>query len=86
MFSVCCCDNLNIGYTFSNVHIVQIHETQNSSDQSCLQQIKEVGSATGQEDILSDIECTCKIQWYTILMVSFSLLGLMVFAFYAHEN
>ena len=51
-----------------------------------LQQIKEVGAVTRQEDILLNIECTCKIQWYTILMLSLSLLGLMVFSFYTHKN
>ena len=45
-----------------------------------LKLIKEVGAVTGQKDILLDIECTCKIQWYTILMLSLSLLGLMVLA------
>ena len=44
-----------------------------------LQQIKEVGPVTRQEDILQDIEYTCKIQWHTILMLSLSLLGLMAF-------
>ena len=44
-----------------------------------LQQINEVGAVTRQEDILPNIECTCKIQWYTILMLSLSLLGLMAF-------
>ena len=29
--------------------------------------------------MLTNVECTCKIQWYTILMLSLSLLGLMVF-------
>ena len=42
-----------------------------------LQQIKEVGVVTTQEDIT--VECTCKIQWHTILMLSLSLLGLMIF-------
>ena len=44
-----------------------------------LQQIKEEGAGTRQEDTILNIECTCKIQWYTILMLSSSLLGLMVF-------
>ena len=35
-----------------------------------LQQIKEVGVVTGQEDISPEIECTCKLQWYTILTSS----------------
>ena len=37
-----------------------------------LQQIKEVDAVSGQEDILPNIECTCKIQWYTILMLTIS--------------
>ena len=42
-----------------------------------LQQIKEVGIIAKQEhvSIVQDIECTCKIQWYTILMLSLSILG-----------
>ena len=43
-----------------------------------LQQIKEVDAVTGQ-DILPDVECTCKLQCYTILMLGLSLLGLIVF-------
>ena len=48
-----------------------------------LQEIKEVGVVTKQEGIMLNtmlnIECTCKIQWYTILMLSFSILGLVLF-------
>ena len=46
-----------------------------------LQQIKEVGMVAKQEyvSIAQDIECTCKIQWYTILMLSLSTLGLVIF-------
>ena len=44
-----------------------------------LQQIKEVGVVTKQEGISPNIEYTCKIQWYTILMLSFSILGLVLF-------
>ena len=42
-----------------------------------LQQIKEVGAVDKQErvSIVGDIECTCEIQWYTILMLSVSILG-----------
>ena len=29
--------------------------------------------------IMHDIECTCKIQWYTIFMLSLSILGLIAF-------
>ena len=43
-----------------------------------LQQIKEVDAVTRQEDILLNIECTWKIQWYTILMLSLSLLGVIL--------
>ena len=42
-----------------------------------LQQIKGVGAVTRQEDIMS--VCTCKIQWYIILMLSLLILGLMLF-------
>ena len=37
-----------------------------------LQQIREVGMVAKQEhvSITDDIECTCKIQWYTIFMLS----------------
>ena len=51
-----------------------------------LQQIEEVGTVTRQEDISLNIECTYKIQWYTILMLCLSLLGLMFLSFYAYEN
>ena len=45
-----------------------------------LQQIKEVGVVAKQEGInlAWNIECTCKIQWYTILMLSLSFLGLVL--------
>ena len=38
-----------------------------------LQQIKEVGVVAKQEhiSIAQDIECTCKIQWYTIIMLMY---------------
>ena len=29
--------------------------------------------------ILHDIECTCKIQWYTICILSISILGILIF-------
>ena len=38
-----------------------------------LQQIKEVGAVTKQEGIMLNKECNCKIQWYTILILSFSI-------------
>ena len=44
-----------------------------------LQQIKEVEAVTRQEGILPNIEWTCKIPWYTILMLSLSLSGLTFF-------
>ena len=46
-----------------------------------LQQIKEVGMVAKQEhvSIAQDIECTCKIQWYTIIMLSLSILGILIF-------
>ena len=46
-----------------------------------LQQIKEVGMVAKQEHVslAQDIECTCKIQWYTIVMLSLSILGLVIF-------
>ena len=36
-----------------------------------LQQVKEVGVVAKQEhvSIAQDIECTCKNQWYTIIML-----------------
>ena len=43
-----------------------------------LQQVKEVGVVTTQET-LQYIECTCKIQWYTILILGILLLGLTFF-------
>ena len=46
-----------------------------------LQQIKEVGAVAEQESVtlVQSIECTCKIQWYTILMLCLSILGLVPF-------
>ena len=44
-----------------------------------LQQIKEVAVVTKQEGIMPNIECICKIQWYTILILSLSSLGFVVF-------
>ena len=46
-----------------------------------LQQIKEVGVVVKQEGVTLtlNIECTGKIQWYTILMLSLSILGLVLF-------
>ena len=77
--SVCFWKKFHFGYNFGIVHIVQTHETQTLVASLALQQIKEVGVVTGQEDISPDIECTCKLQWYMILMLSLSHLGLMIF-------
>ena len=46
-----------------------------------LQQMKKVGMEAKQEDvsIVQEIECTCKIQWHTILILSLSILGLVIF-------
>ena len=46
-----------------------------------LQQIKEVSTVAKQEhvSIAQDIKCTCKIQWYTILMLSLSIISLVIF-------
>ena len=48
-----------------------------------LQQIKEVGAVAKQESVtlVPNIECTCKMQWYTILILSLSILG---FVFFCH--
>ena len=45
-----------------------------------LQQIKEVDAVAKQESfsLAQDIECTCKIQWYTILMLCLLILGLVL--------
>ena len=45
-----------------------------------LQQIKEVGTMAKykHDSILHDIECTCKIQRYTICMLDISILGIVV--------
>ena len=46
-----------------------------------LQQIKEVGVVAKQEyvTLVQDIECTCKIQWYIILISTLSILGIELF-------
>ena len=46
-----------------------------------LQKIREVGTVTKQEHFstLHDIECTCKIQLYTMYMLIISLFGIAVF-------
>ena len=47
-----------------------------------LQQIKEVGAVANQDYISSaeEMECTSKIQWYTVLMLSSSIFGLIAIA------
>ena len=46
-----------------------------------LQQIREVGMVAKWKHvcIMHDIECTCKNQWYTIFMLSLSILGIIIF-------
>ena len=46
-----------------------------------LQQLRKVGTVTKQEhvSITYDIECICKNQWYTICMLRFIILGIVVF-------
>ena len=46
-----------------------------------LQQIREADVVTKQEGItlMLNIECTCKTQWYIILILSLSILGLVLF-------
>ena len=48
-----------------------------------LQQIIEVGTVPKQEhvSIVQDIECTSKIQWYIILMLHLSIIGLVIIVF-----
>ena len=46
-----------------------------------LQQLREVDVVTKQEhvSVIHDIECTCKLQWYTICMIGISILGIVIF-------
>ena len=46
-----------------------------------LQQLREVDTVTKQEHVsaIHDIECTCKIQWCTLCMLSQSVLGIVIF-------
>ena len=48
-----------------------------------LHELREVDAVTKQEHIsvIHDIECTCKIQWYTICMLIISILGIVVLLF-----
>ena len=60
------------------IYILYKHTTLKSLVTSfALQQIKEVDVVAKQEhiSITQDIECTCKIQWYAILMLSLSILA-----------
>ena len=45
-----------------------------------IQEIREVGTEAKQEhvSIMHDVECTCKIQWYTIFMLSLAVLGIRI--------
>ena len=43
-----------------------------------LQEIREVGAATTQQDVT--MACSCKIQFYIVLALSISILGLVIFA------
>ena len=64
------------------MYIIFKHAKLNSSVTSlALQQIKEVGAVAKQEHVFiaHDIKCTCKIQWYTIFMLSLSILGIIIF-------
>ena len=47
------------------------------------QQIKEVSVVTKQEGITLalNIECTCKTQWYIVLILGLSILGLVFLSF-----
>ena len=42
---------------------------------------QEVGTVAKQEhdSVTHAMECTCKIQWYTIFMLSLSILGIIIF-------
>ena len=46
-----------------------------------LQQIREIGMVAKQEhfSIMHDIECTSKIHWCTIVMLSLAVLGILIF-------
>ena len=59
---------------------MQTCKTKSSVTRLTLQQIK-VGVVGKQEhvSITQDIECTHKIQWYMITMLSLSILGIIIF-------
>ena len=50
--------------------------TKNTNNQSCF--TVKVGTVSKQEDVPT--ACSCKIQFYIILMLSISILGLVIFA------
>ena len=56
---------------------MQTQETKNTSNQSCLAAIREGGAVTTQGDV--NTEYTCKIQFYIILALTISILGLVIF-------
>ena len=39
----------------------------------------DVVTKQGHVSVIHDIECTCKIHWYTVCMLSISILGIVVF-------
>ena len=53
-----------------------------------LQEINEVGVVVTLEKIktVQSIEYTCKIQWYTVLMLSISILGFILFVIIKSRN
>ena len=60
---------------------MQTHKIKISITSLTLQQLREVDAVTKQEyvSVIHDIECTCKIQWYAICMLSLSILGIVIF-------
>ena len=46
-----------------------------------LQQLRDVDTVTKQEHVsmINNIECTCKIKWYIICMLSLLILGIVIF-------
>ena len=44
-----------------------------------LKQIKEADTKQEHVSIMHDIECTCKTQWYTIVMLGLAVLGIIIF-------
>ena len=60
---------------------MQTYEVKIFSNQSFFTANKEVGMVAKQEhvSIVHDIECTFKIHWCTIFMLSLSILGIIIF-------